>query len=217
MTWKKNFVIPILLAGMMFLGIFGCGSDDEKTDNDKSSEEKPVSQPILLKEDLLGTWEVVSINGLTSEAFLESPEGEDLEGQKVEVKQFHFVFLADDSWTINLEFEAISDFPDNPPDPGLVLPDGKLDITGVWSGTYNIDTVLTFLTQKVDVNLTSDPEDFIEKVTEGHITKEEAEQDYIRQFRDIILTPFKQSTGALKGNTLTLITSAAKKMVLEKQ
>ncbi len=215
MTWK-NSVILFLFVGAVFLVIFGCGSDEEETDVDKSSEEKPVSQPILLKEDLLGTWKVVSINGLTSEAFLESPEGEDFEDVEVEVKQFHFVFSADDSWIINLEFESISNFPDNPPDPGLVLPDGKLDITGVWSGTYNIDTVLTFLTQKADVKMKSDPEDFIEKVTNG-LTEEEAEVDFVQLFKDNILIPFKVSTGALKGNTLTLITSAGKKMVLEKQ
>lgn len=212
----KNFMISTLLIGMVFLGIIGCGSDEVKPDVDKSSEEKLVSQPDLQKEDLLGTWKVVSINGLTSEAFLESPEGEDFEDVVIKIKQFHFVFSADDSWISNLEFESISNFPDNPPDPGVVLPDGKLDIIGVWSGTYNIDTVLTFLTQKADVNLTSDPQDFIEKVT-GGLTEEEAEADFVKQFKDNILTPFKQSTAALKGDTLTLITSAAKKMVLEKQ
>ena len=212
----KIFLIPFLLVGIMFLGIIGCGTDEEETDADKVDEEKPVSQPALLKEDLLGTWEVVSINGLTSEEFLESPEGEDFEDVIIKVKQFHFVFSADDSWTINLELESISNFPDDPPDPGLVLPDGKLDITGVWSGTYNIDTVLTFLTQKADVNLTSVPKDFIEKVTDG-LTEEEAEADFVQQFNDNILTPFKVSTGALKGNELILITSAAKKMVLERQ
>ncbi len=215
MTLKK-FMISILLIGIVFLGIIGCGSDEEETDADKADEEKPVSQPTLLKEDLLGTWEVVSINGLTSEAFLESPEGEDVEEVVIKITQFHFVFSTDDSWIINLEFESISNFPDNPPDPGVVLPDGKLDITGVWSGTYNIDTALTFLTQKADVNLTSDPKDFIEKVT-GGLTEEEAEVDFAQQFNDNLLIHFKVSTGALRGNELTLITSAAKKMVLEKQ
>ena len=207
-------MISILLIGIVFSGIIGCGSDEEKPD--ELSEEKSASQPTLLKEDLLGTWEVVSINGLTSEAFLKSPEGEDVKEVVIKITQFHFVFLADDSWTINLEFESISNFPDNPPDPGVVLPDGKLDITGVWSGTYNIDTALTFLTQKADVNLTSDPQDFIEKVT-GGLTEEEAEVDFAQQFIDNLLIPFKVSTGALRGNELTLITSAAKKMVLEKQ
>ena len=218
MTWKKNFVIPILLAGMVFLGIFGCGSDEEETDVDKSSEEKPVSQPILLKEDLLGTWEVVSINGLTPGAFFESPVGEDLEGQKVEAKQFHFVLSADDSWIINLELEAIMAFPEILPGPEVVLLDGKLEIKGVWSGAYRVeDPMLFFITAEADVKIMSDPQDFIEKVTEGNITKEEAEQDFIEEFSDVFLTPFKRTIGALKGDKLTLITSAAKKMVLEKQ
>ena len=201
----------------LVLVIHGCGSDEEKTDIDKSSEEKPVSEPVLLKEDLLGTWEVVSINGLTSEAFFESPVGEDLEGQKVEVQQFHFVLSADDSWIINLELEVIMAFPEILPGPEVVLHDGKTKIKGVWSGAYRVeDSILIFITEDADVKMKSDPEDFIAKVT-GGLTEEEAEQDYIQEFRNIFLTPFKQSTVALKEDTLTLITSAAKKLVLKKQ
>ncbi len=215
---RKSCIISTLLIGMVLLVIIGCGSDEEKPDADEAKEEKPILQPVLPKEDLLGTWQVVSINGLTPGAFFESPVGEDLEEQAVEVKQFHFVFSADDSWTINLELEAIMAFPEILPGPEVVLHEGKMEIKGVWSGAYRVqDSMLFLTTEDADVKMTSDPEGFIEKVTEGNITAEVAEQQYIEQFRDIILTPFKQSTGTLKGNTFTLITSAAKKMVLEKQ
>ena len=208
----------ILLISIVFLGIIGCGSDEVKPDVDESSEEKPISQPVWQKEDLLGTWQVVSINGLTPGAFFESPVGEDLEKQGVEVKQFRFVLSADDSWIINLELEAIMAFPEILPGPEVVLRDGKMKIKGIWSGAYKVeDSTIFFTTEKADVKITSDPEDFIEKVIGDNITKEESEQQYIEEFRDIILTPFKRSTGTLKGNTLTLITTAAKKMVLARQ
>lgn len=214
----KNFMIPILLMGIVFLGIISCGSDEEKPDVDKSSEEKPISQPDLPKEDLLGTWEVVSINGLTPGAFFESPVGEDLEGQAVEVKQFQFVLSADDSWIINLELEVIIAFPEILPGPEVVLIDGKMKIKGIWSGAYSIiNTMLFFTTEEADVKITSDPEDFIEKLTEGQITNEQAEQDYIQEFKDIILTPFRRSTATLKEDTLTLNSPGAKKMILERQ
>ncbi len=214
----KNFMIPILLMGIVFLGIIGCGSDEEKPDVDESSEEKPVSQPDLPKEDLLGTWEVVSINGLTPGAFFESPVGEDLEGQAVEVKQFRFVLSADDSWIINLELEVIIAFPEILPGPEVVLIDGKMKIKGVWSGAYSVvNPMLFFITEEADVKITSDPEDFIEKLTEGQITNEQAEQDYIQEFKNIILTPFRRSTATLKEDTLTLNISGEKKMILERQ
>ncbi|MDE0087305.1 MAG: hypothetical protein OXU23_16405 [Candidatus Poribacteria bacterium] len=214
----KNFMIPILLMGIVSLGIIGCGSDEEKPDIDESSEEKPVSQPDLPKEDLLGTWEVVSINGLTPGAFFESPVGEDLEGQAVEVKQFRFVLSADDSWIINLELEVIIAFPEILPGPEVVLIDGKMKIKGVWSGAYSVvNPMLFFITEEADVKITSDPEDFIEKLTEGQITNVQAEQDYIQEFKNIILTPFRRSTATLKEKTLTLNISGAKKMILERQ
>lgn len=214
----KNFMISILLIGIVFLGIIGCGSDEEETDADKADEEKPVSQPALLKEDLLGTWEVVSINGLTPGAFFESPVGEDLEGQAVEVKQFRFVLSADDSWIINLELEVIIAFPEILPGPEVVLIDGKMEIKGVWSGAYSIVNPMLFFTpEEADVKITSDPEDFIEKLTEGQITNEQAEQDYIQEFKNIILTPFRRSTATLKEDTLTLNSPGEKKMILERQ
>jgi hypothetical protein len=47
----KSFV-SVLLFGMMFLGIIGCGDDVEP----------PVTEPMPLDEDLIGSWEIESVN-----------------------------------------------------------------------------------------------------------------------------------------------------------
>lgn len=208
----KRFVISTLLIGIVLLDIVGCGNDDEKPD-------KPIVEPaapILTKEDILGTWEVVSINGLTSEAFLESPEGEDFEEISISLRTFLIVFSDDDSWKINLHFESTLDFPDNPPDPELP-PDGTLNIIGEWSGYYIIEDPKLFLTTTVsDINVISDPADYIQ-VTTDFLTTEEAEADFDQTFRNDILKTFKQSNVVLQGDKRTLVAPAAKKIVLKKQ
>lgn len=208
----KRLVISTLLIGIVLLDIVGCGNDDEKPD-------KPIVEPvapILTKEDILGTWEVVSINSLTSEAFLESPEGENFEEISISLRTFLIVFSDDDSWKINLHFESTLDFPDNPPDPELP-PDGKLNIVGEWSGCYIIVDSKLFLTTTVsDINVISDPADYIQVATD-FLTTEEAEADFDQIFRNEILKTFKQSNVVLQGDKRTLVAPAAKKIVLKKQ
>ena len=61
------------------------------------------------------------------------------------------------------------------------------------------------------------PLDYIEKTT--GLTKEEAQQEYIEDFSTDFLRHFKRSSGQFRrgGDSLTLRTSVAKNMVLEKQ
>ncbi len=208
----KRPVISTLLIGVVLLGIVGCGNDDEKL-------VKPTVEPAapkLTKEDVLGSWEVVSINGISSEAFLESPEGEDLEEISIKLNTFHFVITDDDSWKINLDFESILDFPDNPPDPDLP-PDGKLNVIGEWTGNYIIKDPKLILTPTVaDITIESEPEDYIQVATD-FLTKEEAEADFDEIFRDDILKPFKQSNVILQSDKRLLLGQAGKKMVLKLQ
>ena len=209
-TIRNRFVILTLLIGIVCLGIISCGNDDEKLD-------KPIvkpAAPILTKEDVLGAWEVVSINGLTSEAFLKSPEGEDLEEISITLNTFHFSFF-DDSWKINLDYESTIDFPDNPRDPD-VPPDGKLNIIGEWSGNYTIkDPKLILTPTAADITITSNPEEYIQVAT--GLTKEEAEIEFDKIFRDEILKPFKQFNVVLQGDNLTLVAPAGKKIILKQQ
>lgn len=208
----KRPVISTLLIGIVLLGIVGCGNDDEKLD--KSTVEPAA--PELTKEDILGTWEVVSINDLTPEAFLVSPEGEDLEEISITLRTFLIVFSDDDSWKINLDYESTFDFPDNPPDPDLP-PDGKLNIIGEWTGNYIIKDPKLILTPTVaDITIESEPEDYIQVATD-FLTKEEAEADFDEEFRDVILKPFKQSNVILQSDKRLLLGQAGIKMVLKLQ
>ena len=213
MNLKHPILLTLLLSVVLFT-IISCGSDEENSNVQVTSDQNPV----LHKEELLGTWDVVSINGLTPDAFFESPDGEDIEEQEVKEIEFYYVFSLDDSWTINLVIETISTFPDIGPDLEVVAKEGKMSIIGIWSGTYSIEnSVLLITTREATVNIVAVPPDLIEKQTEGNLTLEEAELQYIEEFSKIILTPFKQSTGGLKADNLTLITTPAKKMVLEKR
>ena len=123
----KSFVIPVLLVGMMLLGVVGCG-EDLKTPEELKKEKAEASAvesavSALANEELHGTWKVVSIHGKTPEEYLESfTVGGEAE---IKIKQLNYVF-ADDSWTCDLEERTVIDFPDIPP--------ATLEATGIWSG-----------------------------------------------------------------------------------
>lgn len=205
MIKKVPFLTLLIgIVGIMFVSIIGCGSDEEKPDVDKVSEQIPV----LSEEDLLGTWTVLSINGLTPDEFFESPEGEDFEEEKVETQQFTFVFSAE-AWTMNIAFEGFLTSPEEG------LPDVSMEFEGVWSGAYRIiDPRIFFTTKEAEVKIPSDLPDFFEE--EG-LTKEDLEEQSIENIKEYILEPFRNPTVGLEGNRLTLIAPAGKKMVLEKQ
>ena len=206
----KSFVMPILLVGMMLLGAVGCGEDLKKPDEliKEKPEESAVEPSVLAvaNEELHGSWEVVSIFGVTPEEYLESftVGGE----AKITVRQLNYVFAADDSWTCNIQEKTVIDFPD--------IPHATLEATATWSGTYAFDGLtLSLFTKESEVHIAPEPEDFFEVAFDRAIV--EAEQDYDESFRSEIIKPFTQSACTKQGDTLVLVISAGEKMVLEKR
>ena len=206
----KGFVIPVLLVGIMLLSVIGCGEDSEKPTvlAEEKSEDPTVepSAPSLSTEELLGSWEVVSIFGMTPDEYLESlAEGGEIEET---VKQFAYVFAADNSWTCDFVSETVFVFDDIPP--------GKMEAIGTWSGTYDFDGLtLSLFTKGSDVQIAPEPKDILEIAFDLAVA--EAEQHYDESFRSDFIKPFAQSTCTKQGDTLTVISPAGKKMVLEKQ
>ena len=201
----KSFVISVLLIGMMLLSVVGCGEDSEKPI--VLAEEKTVeptvepSVPLLSNEELLGSWEVVSIHGKTPQVHLQSLEQD---GVTVEVRQFNCVFAADASWTWNLGLEYALDLPELPP--------AKVEAIGVWSGTYIIkDLTLSFVTTEETVSIKPEPKNFLEVF--GMAEDREAKEAFIKDVGPIA----GKSTYTKQGDTLILITPAAKKLVFERR
>ncbi len=204
----KGFVIPVLLVGMMLLGVVGCGDDLKKPEelikerDEESAVESSVSP--LANEELHGSWEVVSIFGKTPKEYLESFT---LGGEaEITVKQLNFVFAADDSWTCNIEEQTVIDFPDIPP--------ATLETTGTWSGTYAFDGLtLSLFTKEAEIHIATEPKDFFQVAFDRAIV--EAEQDYDEGFRSDFIKPFAQSACTKQGDTLILAIRTGEEMVLE--
>ena len=207
---SKGCVIRVLLIGMMFLGIVGCG-EDLKTPEELKKEKAEASAAgssvsALANEELYGSWKVVSIHGKTPEEYLESfTVGGEAE---ITVKQLNFVFAADDSWTCDLEEKTVIDFPDIPP--------ATLEAAGTWSGTYAFDgQTLSIFTKESEIHIATEPKDFFQVAFDRAIA--EAEQDYDEGFRSDFIKPFARSTCTKQGGTLVLITADGEEMVLEKR
>ena len=117
----KNFVI-VLFVSAMFLTMFSCGSDDDPITR------KPKQVPVVAKEDLIGYWNIVSINDKPPLAFVHTYEPSEIDldtdevesivntdvvdeqGEqdeyKIDIDNFHFNFTADDTWTLNVQFRT---------------------------------------------------------------------------------------------------------------
>lgn len=201
----KGFVIPVLLLGMMLLGVVGCG-EELKTPEELKKEKAESSVSALANEELHGTWKVASIHGKTPEEYLESfTVGGDAE---INIKQLNYVFAADDSWTCDLAEKTVIDFPDIPP--------ATLEATGIWSGTYAFDGLtLSIFTREAEVHIAPEPKDFFQVAFDRALA--EAEQDYDEDFRADFIKPFARSACTKQGDTLVLVISTGEEMVLEKQ
>ena len=206
----KDFVIRVLLVGMMLLGVVGCGEDLKtpeelrKERDEESAVESSVSS--AANEELHGSWTVVSIFGVTSEEYLESltVDGE----TDIKIEQLNYVFATDDSWTCNLEEKTVVEFPDIPP--------ATIETIGTWSGTYAFDGLtLSLFTKESEMHIAPDPEDFFQIAFDKAIV--EAEQDYDEDFRSDFIRPFAQSACTKQGDTLVLVIPTGEEMVLEKR
>ncbi|MCG9134183.1 hypothetical protein J5I95_21180 [Candidatus Poribacteria bacterium] len=205
---SKGFVIPVLLVGMMLLSVAGCGDDVDPIVLAEEKTEKPTlesSVSPLANEELLGSWEVVSIFGRTPEEFFEDLAEDEEPVEKV--KQFTYVF-ADNSWTCNFRSETVFIFDDIPP--------GKTEKIGAWSGTYVFDGLTLSLFQKgSEVHIAPEPKNFFQ-VAFGRAVAE-VEQDFDEFFSGNFIKPFAQSACTKQGGTLVLVTADGEEMVLEKQ
>lgn len=207
---QKSFVVLILLVSVILLGVVGCGEDlktPEELEKEKAEElAGESSASALANEELYGSWEVVSIFGMTLEEYLESL----VEGGEVEekLKRFDYVFAPDNVWTCNLVSETAMIFPDIPP--------GKAETIGTWSGTYIFDGLtLSLFTKESEVHIVPEPKDFFQIAFDLSVA--EAEQDYDDAFRADFINPFAQSACTKQGDTLVLVIPTGEEMVLEKQ
>ena len=208
---QKLFYISTLLVTLMLLGMIGCGSDEEITE-----KPKPKPEPMLPPEGFIGSWDVISINDLNPLAFVNADEPDVEDRPKINTEDFYFEFAEDNKWTLNLKF-AMVEFPEDPnrDDPEKA---GKIELTGVWSGTYSInDDVLSLTTSVPDVGIKSIPEDFFENLFEVNVI--EAKNEMLEKFKTHVFNPFAKTRIAIEGETLTLEDTGPDKniMVLEKQ
>ena len=239
MTLKK-FVL-VLFFGVMFLTMFSCGGDD-------NTPQKPKQVLDVVKEDLIGYWNVVSINDKPPLAFIHiyEPPKVDLDTADVEsivntdvvyehrdeyktdIDNFHFNFTADDLWTLNVQFRTTLMLPiqdehsDNLDDngtnnPGGYMLSGEVEMTGTWSGTYNIieGPVLSLITEKNDLSITSiDSGSFQKELKDKNVA---VRNKYLKRFKNSLMTPLSKTYVTLEGNILTLGTPGGRtKIRLEK-
>lgn len=206
---QKLFTISALLVCLILLGMIGCGSDEEKPVEPKPEPTKP--EPTLPPEDFIGSWNVVSINDEDPLVFVNADEPDVEDRPKINTENYHFDFAEDNKWTLNLKFEMV-EFPEDPnrDDPEKA---GKVNLTGVWSGTYSIDDdVLSLVKTESDVDLTAVPEGFIEEEIG-------AKNEILEKFNTHVFKAFGKTRFAIDGETLTLEAIGSQKdiMVLKKQ
>ena len=194
---QKLFSISLLLVSLTLLTMFGCGSDEEKP-TVTPAKPKPVVPP---PEELLGSWDVVSINDEHPLIFVNADEPDEEERPKLNTENFYYVFAEDNSWTLNVKFE-MTDFLEDPhkDDPEMA---GKVELTGVWSGTYSVnDSVLSLVNVETDVDITSVPEDFLANVFE--VTEIAVKNEILGKFKTHVFNPFAKTFISIDGDTLNL-------------
>ena len=183
--FRINFIlVPILIGSAIFLS---CGGDEEKPEPDEPS-----------KEDIIGSWEIVSIDGETPDELAASLLGED--GVETKATKKDYVFVADSSWYANLEFQGEIDLGD-----GVSVTFG---MTFTVKGKYTVSgSKLSFVNEEVNVIL--NPKDLWESIG---IAESALEQEFRRDFHLNI----DNATWSLSGNTLTLTDDKGSKTVLRK-
>lgn len=213
---QKTLFITVIIICLSSLVIYGCGSDEEEPTPEPTTPEEPS----FSTDDLLGSWNILSINDQAIDVFVDevlNGEEPDLEGRPTtKVSNFNAVFAEDESWALNLELEML-DFPE---DPNIDDPEraGKVEITGKWIGTYSIEgSHLTLTISDSDVNLTTNPENLFEILFET--SEMSARQELLSKFQLQVLLPFSKTFVNIEENKLSLESIGASKavMILEKQ
>ena len=180
-------MLPLFAA--ILLVMIGCGGDEEEP-------EPMVQEPS--KEDLVGSWEIVSIDGETPDEFASSIFGED--GIEAKATKKDYVFVADSSWYANLGFQGEADL-----GSGLSVTFG---ITFALKGKYTV-SVSKLSSVLEEVNVTLEPRDLWESLG---VTEKAVEQELRGDIFSI-----ENATWSLAGNTLTLTDDKGSKTVLRKQ
>ena len=181
--YRENFIIALILIGLaVFLS---CGGDEEVPSGPS-------------KEDLVGSWEIISIDGENPETYFDL--GQDEDGVESRVSKNDYAFVANNSFFINFGFETVDDLGD-----GISL---TSEMTISVKGSYIVSgSSLSLFLEEVNVRL--EPNDFWQSVG---VTEEALEKELARdRFLDV-----ENSTWILTGNTLTL-TSDDVKTVLRKK
>lgn len=208
-TFSRLFIL-------IFISIFiisGCGSDE--VEPDKKVIEPVLPEPEVTPTELLGTWDVVSINDGPPLAFINAEEPDIEDRPKEEISVFTYEFAEEGTWILNLDFEMF-DFPEDP-NRGDVEKAGRIEVIGVWSGNYTIDnSVLSLITLEKDIDIISTPPDFLAEFADGGEIA--ARKELMDKFNMHLLKAFEKTNFTVVDDTLTLESTGTEesRMVLEK-
>lgn len=184
----------ILLFCLFTLTIIGCGDDEDTT-------EKPIVEPSItdlteIKDKLIGTWDIITIDDKHPLYFIEKDEPDEEDRAKIKIETISYSFSEDDTWTMNIDAE-LYDFPE------AQNIEGNITITGMLTGTYSLtSTQLTLKTENTDIDISAMPENFIDIALEGD--KESALQELQMGFSSYIFTPFQKSNYTIEENSMEL-------------
>lgn len=178
--YAKIFVLPIA-AGLLF--ILACGDDDP--------------EPPSLSEQLVGSWEIISIDGETLEEAVLDEFGEE-ERLDAEFTKKEYVFAANGSVFVN--FGA-----------SIVFTEGAVSVTVSFTltgkGTYTVSgSTLTTILE--DVHITLEPEDLW---ASSGVTAQDFEEEFNPKFE------IEHADIDLSGDWLTLTHEDGSKTVLKKR
>lgn len=211
---RKTYSSLFILIIIPILIISGCGSDE--VEPDKEIIEPVTPEPEVAPAELLGTWDVVSINDGPPLAFINSEEPDIEDRPKEKISVFTYDFAEEGTWILNLEFRMF-DFPEDP-NKGDAEKAGRIEVTGAWSGNYTINnSVLSLNTLENDVELLSTPPEFLDGMAEGG--ENAAKEELMEKFNIHLLKAFEKSNYTVEDGILTLESTGTEEsgMVLKKQ
>ncbi len=184
----------ILLFCLFTMTMIGCGEDEDTTE--KPIVEPPITAPTVSIEELIGTWNIITINGKPPLYFINENEPDEEERPKIKVETLSYSFTEEDTWSMNIDAE-MHDFPETQDT------EGNITIAGMLTGTYTLtSSQLTLETENTDLDISAMPEDFIESAFDGD--KESAYQELLMGFNLNIFTPFKKSICTIEENSMEL-------------